>query len=41
MNHTDVNLSSSCQKVRDEISLVLDSTDIGIDETFIVNSTET
>lgn len=41
MNHTNVNLSSMCQEVRDEVSLVLDSTDIGIDDTFIVNSTET
>ena len=41
MNHTNVDLNSLCQKVKDEVSLVLDSTDIGIDDMFIVIATET
>lgn len=40
MNHTEVKLFGMHQKVRDEISNVLDCTDIGIDDVFNVSSTE-
>ena len=39
MNHTEVRFSCICQKVKDEITNVLDCTYIGIDDTFTVSNT--
>ena len=41
MNHTEVKLFGMHQKVRDEISNVLDCTDIGTDDIFTVSSAYT
>ena len=41
LNHTEVNLSGMHQKVMDEISNILDCTDIGTDDIFTVSSTDT
>ena len=40
MNHTEVRIFGMHQRVREEISNVLDCTDIGIDDVFIVSSTD-
>lgn len=40
MNHTEVRIFGMHQRVRDEISNVLDCTDIGIDDVFTVSSTD-
>lgn len=40
MNHTEVRIFGIHQRVMDEISNVLDCTNIGIDDVFTVSSTD-